>query len=624
MAPGNSNFVLGFPWIAQQLFEHASWAVAIGTADGTFAAVSPAFASMHGFTASDLVGKPLGIVLPPEQRGELPAGLCEVRERGKGAWPSRHLRADGSTFPVAVEATAIRDEQGRAAYCAVHVQDLTDRARDEKAARDLFEQASDGIFIADLDGRYIDVNTAATRMLGRSREDLLGKRITDLIPPEHAARLSDSRDRLLLGESDMSEWVLQHADGRWIPVEVSATILPDGRWQALVRDISERKRATEALVASETRFRQIVSVAADAIISADEDGKIVLFNEGAERVFGYAASEVLGQPLTFLMPGRFHGIHDAHVEGFVRTGLPARSMADRRPVLARRKNGEEFSAQVSISQVMIHGRRLFTAVARDVTPEVRALEDERFLGEVSATLAASLDVEVTLDRLSDLVVGYLADVCVVEFTQAGGARTVRTGVRTPGREGVLAAASRYAQETGGTRLGAGVFESGAPELVAEVTTQHLARYAGAPACLDLVQAAAPRSILSVPMRARGELRGVLTLLSGARTYDHRDMRLASDVGSRAAAALDNASLHDALTRAHADLRQRVAELQEAQEKIRALTGLLPVCAWCGLIRDDEKGGAWTRFEQYVQDHSSAEVTHGICPTCIDKFGMRRK
>ena len=108
--------------------------------------------------------------------------------------------------------------------------------------RDLIELAPDGIFVADLDGRYVDVNDAGCRVLGFERAEIVGKTIVDLIPPGSAERLAREKAQLLAGDLVVSEWALRRKDGRFVPVEVSARILPDGRWQGFVRDISERKR----------------------------------------------------------------------------------------------------------------------------------------------------------------------------------------------------------------------------------------------------------------------------------------------------------------------------------------------------------------------------------------------
>jgi PAS domain S-box-containing protein len=108
--------------------------------------------------------------------------------------------------------------------------------------RSLVEQAPDGIFVADLDGRYTDVNEAGCRMLGYTREEIVGKTIVDLIPSDDIERLLQSKEVLVQGPIHVAEWSLRRKDGSYVPVEVSAKILADGRWQGFVRDISERKR----------------------------------------------------------------------------------------------------------------------------------------------------------------------------------------------------------------------------------------------------------------------------------------------------------------------------------------------------------------------------------------------
>ncbi len=111
----------------------------------------------------------------------------------------------------------------------------------------LVEQAPDGIFVADLEGRYTDVNRVGCRMLGFTRDQIVGKRIVDLIPDDLVPRLEQEKRQLLDGEEQVGEWLLRKSDGTWLPVEVSAKILPDGRWQGFVRDISGRKQREQEL-----------------------------------------------------------------------------------------------------------------------------------------------------------------------------------------------------------------------------------------------------------------------------------------------------------------------------------------------------------------------------------------
>jgi PAS domain S-box-containing protein len=119
-------------------------------------------------------------------------------------------------------------------------------AEREERLRDLIQQASDGVFLANLDGRYIEVNDAGCRILGYPREEVIGKTIADFIPEQDRPRLEAEWAALLRGRTQVDEWTVIRRDGSRIPVEVSAKILHDGRWQALVRDISARKELESA------------------------------------------------------------------------------------------------------------------------------------------------------------------------------------------------------------------------------------------------------------------------------------------------------------------------------------------------------------------------------------------
>jgi PAS domain S-box-containing protein len=111
--------------------------------------------------------------------------------------------------------------------------------------RALIDLAPDAFLLADLDGHLVDVNQAACRLLGYSRSELLTKKFTDLVPPEEALRLSETKEHELEGHVDTLEWRYRRKDGIFIPVEVSSRILEGGRWQAFVRDITARKLAEE-------------------------------------------------------------------------------------------------------------------------------------------------------------------------------------------------------------------------------------------------------------------------------------------------------------------------------------------------------------------------------------------
>jgi PAS domain S-box-containing protein len=116
----------------------------------------------------------------------------------------------------------------------------------EERFRALVEQAPDAILIADTEGMLLEVNSGACRMLGYQRDELIGTNIGNLISPEDISELTETRAILLNGNQQVREWTQIRKDGTRLPVEISTKILPDGRWQTFVRDITERKQAEAA------------------------------------------------------------------------------------------------------------------------------------------------------------------------------------------------------------------------------------------------------------------------------------------------------------------------------------------------------------------------------------------
>lgn len=116
----------------------------------------------------------------------------------------------------------------------------------------------------------------------------------------------------------------------------------------------------------------IVASAMDAIITVDESQRIVLFNSAAEKAFGTAAGDAIGQSLDRFIPERFRHLHQEHVRAFGATNVTKRSMGLLNPLFGLRASGEEFPIEASISQVEVGGKKLFTVILRDITEKRRA------------------------------------------------------------------------------------------------------------------------------------------------------------------------------------------------------------------------------------------------------------
>lgn len=139
----------------------------------------------------------------------------------------------------------------------------------------------------------------------------------------------------------------------------------------------ERRRAEQELRASQARFAGILEISASAVISTDDQHRITLFNQAAERMFGYRAVEALGQFLDILIPERFREVHRQHITRFAQSDRSNLLMSERGSVLGQRKDGTEFPMAASISKLKVGADTTFTVLCNDITAQVRAAEELR-------------------------------------------------------------------------------------------------------------------------------------------------------------------------------------------------------------------------------------------------------
>lgn len=159
----------------------------------------------------------------------------------------------------------------------------------------------------------------------------------------------------------------------------------------LQTELDERKRTQQELRISQDRFAGIVNIADDAIISIDRQQRIILFNQGAERIFGYTASEVLGNSLDMLIPLRHVQNHRQYVGNFGDSGKVTRRMGERREIFGRRRDGNEFPAEASISKLDLENETIYTVYLQDISDrkQIERMKDE-FVSVVSHELRTPL------------------------------------------------------------------------------------------------------------------------------------------------------------------------------------------------------------------------------------------
>jgi PAS domain S-box-containing protein len=296
------------------------------------------------------------------------------------------------TFYFTAYYSPLRDETGRVAGVLVQAIDTTEqveaeagRRRTEMTLRErearyraIVEQATVGVSQTDLTGRFLYVNDRYCEIVGRSREELLGGlRLHDVTEPEDLPRNLRDFERLLGDDTPFAmEKRYRLPDGRrvWAGLEVSLVRDAEGEplyVQAVVQDITERKRAEAALAASEARYRIVAETASDVLVTIDKANTILYLNPAVEKVFGYPPAELLGERLDLLMPEYLRHLHEAAIARYLETGRRHISWsAVEVPGLHR--DGHEIDLEVSFGEHNEEGRHLFTAIIRDITERKRA------------------------------------------------------------------------------------------------------------------------------------------------------------------------------------------------------------------------------------------------------------
>ncbi|MDR3641162.1 MAG: PAS domain S-box protein [Humidesulfovibrio sp.] len=273
----------------QQVFENTDFGLAISrVSDNTILSVNPSFAHQRGYLPEELLGQPVLDVYPEEARAGLLATLKELDATGHGVFESRHMRKDGSAFPVLVEITVLKDEAGRPTTRIAYCLDITDsrRAREQAASwQHVFEHAEFGMAISRVSSNtLVSVNPAFAHQRGYEPEELLGQPVANLFPQEYRAELFERLQTMEEAGHGTFESMHQRKDGSTFPVLLDLTILKDDTGRPVSRvayalDISDRKQAEKELCEIQTKLEAALASMADAVFISDEKGNFIHFND---------------------------------------------------------------------------------------------------------------------------------------------------------------------------------------------------------------------------------------------------------------------------------------------------------------------------------------------------------
>jgi two-component system, LuxR family, sensor kinase FixL len=417
----------------------------------------------YGWTEKEALGKVADELLQtqfPKPLHDIKAELL-LSERWEGELV--HRTRDSARIVVASRWALKKDQEGNPDGIWEINRDISEHKQAKQALRESEEHFRElvqgirdyAIFMLDPDGRVLTWNDGAERIKGYRPDEIIGKHFSCFYPKEDVERGKPDqglRTAKIEGRFE-EEGQRVRKDGSlfWANVVITAWRDDAGNLRAftkVTRDITERKRAEEELVKaqselerkveqrttslaaevtqriqseeilerSESWLRSLIAATQDAVLSIDRRGCVVLFNPAAERIFGYAAAEIVGRKVNKLMAEPYASEHDGYIERYERTG-EAHAIGRIRTVTAKRKNGELFPIELSVTEIEVDKDVHYAAFIRDISEKAKLQEqlvERERLATIGTTAAKighelanplnglSLTIQLLQQRLSKL------------------------------------------------------------------------------------------------------------------------------------------------------------------------------------------------------------------------------
>ena len=549
------------------LFETSLDGIMIVDGNGKYIDVNESLCQILKTPREELIGLHFSHFMLPERIEDARRAFFDLQETGSftGDFPMR--AADGSiveltwssraNFMPGLHVCVARDITARK---------LADDAlrESEERYRSLLENANDIIYSHDLEGKYLTINRAGEKITGYTQEEILrGMNITQIIVPEHVEMAKEMTLRKLDDPNSQTLYELDifAKDGRRLTLEVNTRIsfkneIPVAV-EGIARDVTERKQIekeklqlADELEKQTRRLQEMVSdvpavvwEAWDAPGSATQRMNIV--SDYVEKMLGYSVEEWLSTPNFWVSI-----IHPDDREAAVRNA--AETFASRKPGANRfrliAKNGRIVWVETqSIPICDDDGNPVgLRGVTIDITERKKKEDNERFLAEASMAFGSSLDYETTLSTVADLAVPHFADWCAVDIAKSDGLlRRLAVAHVDPAKVAwAREIYDRYPPDRQEPQGLYNVFRTGKSEFYPDISDEMLVQGAQDAEHLEILRRVGFRSVMLVPLKARGKVLGVLTFVNSesGRSHTPEDLALAEDLANRAALAVDNAWL----------------------------------------------------------------------------------
>jgi PAS domain S-box-containing protein len=457
------------------LLEAAPDAMVVVDQDGAIILLNVQAEKQFGYSRDELIGRKVTSIIPQgfAERiiadGTRTAAEALAQHIGTGI-ELIALRKDGSEFPIEIMLSPLESIEGilvTAAIRDISVRNVAEKhlAQTEARYRGLLEAAPDAMVVVNPSGKIVLLNVQAEKQFGYRRDELVGQKVTNIIPRGFAERLiadgtRTAAEALAQQMGTGIELIALRKDGSEFPIEIMLSPLESIEGilvTAAIRNISVRKAAEEHLAQMEGRYRGLLEAAPDAMVVVNPNGKIVLLNVQAEKQFGYSRDELIGRKVTSIIP---RGFAERLIADGTRTAAEAlaQQIGTGIELIALRKDGSEFPIEIMLSPLESVEGILVTAAIRDIS--VRKAAEKHLAqmeGRYRGLLEAAPDAMVVVDPSGKIVLlnvqaekqfGYRRDELV--------GRKVKSIIPRGFAERLIADGTRTAAEALAQQIGTGI------------------------------------------------------------------------------------------------------------------------------------------------------------------------
>ena len=380
---------------------------------GTVVSWSASAAHIKGYTSQEIIGQNFSRFFTPEdiRRGRPEEVLRLAATNGRHEEFGMRVRKDQTQFLASGTVIALRDAAGNLRGFSEICRDLSEHKESEVRYRGLLEAAPDGMVVVNQAGEIVLLNAQAEKQFGYRRDELLGQKVTNIIPHGFAERLiadgtRTAAEALAQQIGTGIELNGKRKDGSEFPIEIMLSPLESAEGiliTAAIRNITVRKDAEKHLEQMEGRYRGLLEAAPDGMVVVNQAGEIVLLNAQAEKQFGYRRDELLGQKVTNIIPT---GFAERLIADGTRTAAEAlaQQIGTGIELTGKRRNGSEFPIEIMLSPLESPEGTLVTAAIRNIS--VRKDADRHLAqmeGRYRGLMEAAPDGMVVVNQAGEIV-----------------------------------------------------------------------------------------------------------------------------------------------------------------------------------------------------------------------------